>query len=140
MNNPFTTQNLKTPNLEDILERLPLEEAHLDKLSLQPEGEEESAKYAENVFETQFGDDIQRALGNATSQKQEIIRFEDELRKDKDHVSNFKRKLEISDDEKAKSPMSVVTMAVQVFLAVMIVFLLCLGAHNFAVLLINLKT
>ena len=134
---PFTSPNHKTPDLEEILSRLPLDEQHLNKLSLQPKGEEEAAKYAENVFETQFGDDIQRALGSAASQKQEIERFDDDLKRAQDHVSTLGRKLDISDDEKAKSPMSVMTMAVQVFLVVMIVFLLCLGAHNFAVLLIK---
>lgn len=137
MNLPFTSQNHNTPDLEEILQRLQLDEQHLGKLSLQPKGEEEAIKYAENVFETQYGDDVQRALGGAEAQKQDIARLEDDLKTAQDHVSTLGRKLEISDEEKAKSPMSIITMAIQVFLALMIVFLLCLGAHNFAVLLIK---
>ncbi|MEI7912026.1 MAG: hypothetical protein WCK77_20535 [Verrucomicrobiota bacterium] len=134
---PFTTNQNQTPDLEEILSRLPLDDMHLSQLSLQPKGDEEAAKYADNVFETQFGDDIQRALGAADAQKLEISRFEDDLKGAQDHMGNLERKLEISEEEKAKSPMTVATMAIQIFLAVMIVFLLCLGAHNFAVLLIK---
>jgi hypothetical protein len=137
MNLPFTSQQQNTPDLEEILQRLPLDEKHLGQLSLQPNGVEEAVKYAENVFETQYGDDIQRALGNAEAQKQEIERFANDLEAAQDHVSTLQRKLDISDEDKAKSPMSITTMAVQFFLAAMTVFLLGLGAHNFAVLLIK---
>lgn len=133
----FNSQHYSTPDLEEILRRLPLEEKHLGQLSLQPDGVEQAAKYAENMFETQFGDDIQRALGAAAAQKKEITRLEELQQTAKDYLLTLRRKLALGDSEKDKPPMSITTMFIQFFLAGTVLLLLGLGAHNFAVLLIK---
>jgi hypothetical protein len=125
------------PDLEEILSRVPLDEQHLSQLSLQENGAEEAARYGEAVFEAQFGDDIQSALANLEAQKQEVARLEDELKTEQDTRDGLARKLKFSDEELAKSPMPVSTMAVQVLLGGCIILLLFLGAHNFAALLIK---
>ena len=138
MNLPYSNQRkTAAPDLEEILSRVPLDEQHLSQLSLQERGAEEAARYGESVFEAQFGDDIQSAIVNLAAQKQEVERLEDELKTEQDTRDGLARKLKFSDEEMAKSPMPVSTMAVQVLLAGCVLLLLGLGVHNFATLLIK---
>ena len=131
---PFTTT---TPSLEEILGRVPLDEKHLNQLALHENGEQEAANHGRQVFETQFGDEIQEAIKASDAKASDLSRLEEDLNAAKEHRETLGKKLSISPEEAAKHPMSSTTIAVQIFLAGMVVFLLGLGAHNFAMLLIK---
>lgn len=123
------------PTLERILEALPLNEPHLNRLALSEKGLEEAEAFAVAVFGTQFGDEIQSTLASLAAQTEEVKRLDDELEAAKDHRDSLERSLPLSDEE--KKPMTVWTILVQVGIALAIAFLLMIGCHNFAVLLIK---
>ena len=78
---PFkSSENNGTPDFEEILSRLPIDEQHLNELSLQPNGHEKAAQYAAGIFETKFGDEVQIKLTQIESDKLESVRSEAELK------------------------------------------------------------
>lgn len=125
------------PDQQKLLERLPIDTNLLNQFVLFDDGLKRAEDYADTSFQTEYGDEVamlvkqQESLNIEESQQVEVIE------KHSDYLETLQRKLEQSDEEKAKPPMSVTTICVQVFIALAIAALLAIGAHNFAILLIK---
>lgn len=131
------TEAKSTPSLEDILSRLPLDTVHLDKLSLLPDAEARARQYAQHLFETQFGDEIQQALGDVETLENEVARREQELEEAKDYLDKQEKKLNLGNAEESKPPMSFTTIGIQVALVIGALTVVYLGANSLATLLIK---
>jgi hypothetical protein len=137
MNLPFKSLHQATPELEEILSQLPFDTVHFDKLSLLPDAEARAKHYADHTFETQFGDEIEQALGHIETLKREVARREQELEEAQDYLHKQERKLNLGNAEESKPPMSVTTIGIQVALLFGFLAVVFLGANSIATLLIS---